>query len=64
MPAKTEKQFKFMSLVAAGKIKSPGLSKQVAKEFVKYGAPEKKNEDKKADREKDKKALRKIYSYK
>ena len=51
-----------MKMVAAGKIKSPGLSKKVAREFASYGPP--KAKDKKKDKEKEKKALKEIYSSK
>ena len=62
MPAKSQKQYNFMKMVAAGKIKSPGLSKEVAQEFANYGPP--KAKDKKKDKEKEKRALREIYSSK
>ena len=62
MPAKSKKQYNFMKMVAAGKIKSPGLSKKVAREFASYGPP--KAKDKKKDKEKEKKALKEIYSSK
>ena len=65
MPAKSGKQYKYMQMVAAGKIKNPSLSKEIAKEFIMYGSP-KKNEYKKKDdekeREKNKKALKQISS--
>ena len=50
-----------MKMVAAGKIKSPGLSKEVAQEFASYGPP--KAKDKKKDKEKEKKALRVISNF-
>jgi hypothetical protein len=62
MPAKSKKQYNFMKMVAAGKIKSPGLSKEIAKEFASYGPPTEKN--KKKNKEKEKKALREIYTAK
>jgi hypothetical protein len=42
MPAKSKVQFKFMKGVEKGYIKSPGLSKEEAKEFTKENVGKKK----------------------
>ena len=64
MPAKSEKQFKYMQLVASGKIKNSSLSKEIAREFLMYGSPKKeyKKKDEEKEREKNKKALKQISS--
>tara|TARA_R100000808_G_C2154069_1_gene164761 strand:- start:2110 stop:2280 length:171 start_codon:yes stop_codon:yes gene_type:complete len=56
MPAKSDKQYRYMQLVASGKIKKKGLSKAQAKEFLKHGKPSKKKDPKKE-------ALKKLSGY-
>jgi len=56
MPAKSDKQYHYMQLVASGKIKKKGLSKAQAKEFLKHGKPSKKKDP-------QKEALKKLSGY-
>ena len=48
MPAKSEKQRRYMQLVASGKIEKKGLSKKKAKEFLTHEKPKKKDAKKEA----------------
>ena len=48
MPAKSEKQRRYMQLVASGKIDKKGLSKKKAKEFLTHEKPKKKDAKKEA----------------